>query len=141
MPHRRSQAGDAAALGDDSRDRHQEVLGEQLAAGQRQRDEADRVGQAGEQWIVGLALDQQQRQHTAADVETAQQPGPELAEQRAAEPLLTLVDEPVEGLLLATLLHGGPCRGRHAFPIARPRTPGRDSPGVGRLDLLPGDPE
>src|SRR3712207_8145409 len=54
---------DAGALGDQRRHRDEEALGEQLAARQEERDEADAEGEPGEQVAARLGVDGQQRQH------------------------------------------------------------------------------
>ncbi len=66
------ESGDRPAAGDDGDDRHQEVLGEQLAARQQQRHEADREGQSREQGVAGVLLDDEEGQHAEADVDAAE---------------------------------------------------------------------
>jgi hypothetical protein len=85
--------------GDPGRDRDQEVLGEELAAGQQQRDEPDRERGRGQQRLPGLVVDHEKGQHAHADVDAADEAGSYQRDQRPVQPVAALGDEPVEGFL------------------------------------------
>lgn len=110
-----------AALGDHSDDGHQEVLGEQLAARQRQRHEPDGERETTQQRTARTVLDQQQRQHTDADVDTPEEPGGQQPQPGPAQPLLTLVQQPVEGVLRVLLGNVGRAhQGTAPFTVEEP---------------------
>ncbi len=98
MPHSRS-SDQTLRCPDDSGHRHQKVLGEQLAVGQQQRDEADGERGTGEQVVVGVVLDHEIGQHAGADIQPTEQPGADQREQRPRQPLVTLLDQPVKRLI------------------------------------------
>ena len=94
------QQRDDAALSREGGDhRHQEVLGEQLAPGEQQRDEADRERDAGQYLAPGRLLDDEVGEHTGADVDPAQEPDRDQRQGLALEPRLPFVDESVECVL------------------------------------------
>jgi hypothetical protein len=78
--------------------RDQEVLREQLAAGQQQRDEPDREHRGGQQRLPRLLINNQIGQDADADIDTAHEAGRYERDQRPGQPVAALGYKPAEGL-------------------------------------------
>ena len=113
--HSSHQQPEASPTRDDRRDRHQEVLGEQLAPGQQQRDEPDAEGQPRQQLAARLVHHEELARTPVATSMTAARPVASSARSAAAAPA-TLVDRPQPGVLDRPFRHQGSCSGLEPTP-------------------------
>lgn len=100
------QLTDRALPGDEGRDGNEEVLGEELAVRQVERDEPDAERQAREEVAVGLVQDGEVPHHPEADLQSAREAGRQHDPGRALQAFGALLDDRVEGLV-DLVLHRG----------------------------------